>query len=611
MKRAWVSLAILLTAKLPAALALEWWTDIGAQELTTNSMQSVPAGKVLSLLAPINGTASGQIAIRAGSAITNVQAKVTGLTGIVARIRYLSRETAAFNIVSETFEPSDSPLAVLYVTVDVPVGTAAGTFAGAIEVSSQAGAFTVPVTVNVPDFVMPGRTDLAMWISLAQSPAQLAFAYKTEPYGEAHWKAIEASTRLLGDMGHHVLFVPVLWHANCGSGPQMIVFRRDGDTLQPDFSRLERYFKLVARECGPQRLLVLGVWGRWLAPGGRTDKYPADTLHLTSDTLKPLAWSSDYHAHENLWRSVYDGVAKLAQQHLLVEQERIVLGFADDTHPGDEVDAFWRRIAPRSPGWDAWTHNYGFKGPRPSFFQIVDTAAPNDVKALLSWPPRSAPYVDDNGRPQPFYISATRDIQHSRSPAALYYSIPDATLIPQKTGHPVGFSRIGLDFWPKDIVTVDGTTVRGDGFAADGPDVRTHPERVMRNYRGTLTAQGEPGAMPLVHFDALREGVQAAQARITVVRAMQAKPELRDKFMPTLERQWKEGFRYAVIKQGNSALIREVSAAEIRAGWEPLFRAAAEAQRALGERDRDEASARAEMARRAVSERAPRPVSNP
>jgi hypothetical protein len=441
----------------------------------------------------------------------------------------------------------------------------------------------VPVELTVADYRLPAPRDLDLWISLMQSPAQLAFAYQVAPYGEEHWRAIEASTRLLGAIGHHVLFVPVLWHANCGSGPQMVVFRRQGDTLVPDFSRLERWFGLIGRECGPQRLLVLGVWGRWLRP-----EHPlAGSLHLTELTadgrLTPLAWSSDYAAHAALWTAVHRGVADLAARHLGLAEDRIVLGFADDAHPTAEQDAAWRTIAPRSMGWDAWTHDYAAdRGPRPAFFQIVDTAAPASVDALLAWPLRCAPLVEPDRPPRPFYVSSCRDVQDGSSPAVIYYSVPDLVATAQKMGDCIGFSRLGLDFWPKTIPLVDGTTAKGDGFAQDARRKgREHPGKVMRNYRGILTARGPTGALPLIHFAALREGVQAAQARLTIAQGAATVPARAAGWRAVLERQFTHGMRHAIIRTGNAADIAAVTVEDLYAGWAPLFTAAGEAQRAL------------------------------
>ncbi len=605
----------LSASRLPAA---EWWTDLGARELMPTSTRPDAAKPHLRLLAPIHGVASGQIAVRTETPITSLRVSVPDFVGDgvvlpkdTLRIRYLTHRSlipgapsssGPMTTLADRFIPSDSLLTAVMITAEVPVGTPAGPYSGSIEVRADDHAFQVPVTVTVADFVMPGRSDLDFLVSLMQSPAQLAYAYGVEPYGENHWEVIEASTRLLGDMGHHILFVPVLWHANTGSGPQMVVFHREGDGLRPDFSRLDRYFRLVARECGPQRWLVLGVWGRWLARARPGAAGLADTVHLTAITedgrLEPLAWSSDYAAHEALWRAVYEGVAELAERHLGVAREQILLGFGDDLHPDEATDAFWVRIAPRSPGWEAWTHNYGDKGPRPAFFQVVDTAAPDDVNALLAWPPALAPQGVGTDNPQPFYISACRDVQHGRSPAELYYSIPDLAVAPQKTGHSAGLSRIGLDFWVKEIPVVDGPVVKGDGFARDGHDRRAHPDRVARNYRATLTAQGPEGALPLVHFEALREGIQAAQARVVIARAVAGDPDLRERFRPVLEAQWESGARHGVIRTGNPAHVREATAATLHAGWAPLFQAAADAQRILGEREKAEASAQAERIRR-------------
>ena len=594
-----------------------WWTAPGAHEHHPNAVRPAAPATRIALVAPINGVAHAQVAVRASASVAAASGSVGELRGPggappagSAQVRWLTNAdlspfaaaTAAargpLTTISDRFVPG-GPLAIAYVGVAVPPGTTPGRYAGQVELRIDAASVAVPIEVEVADVAMPARSDLDLAIALMQSPAQLAFAYRVPAWSPAHWTAIERSVRLLGDVGHHITTLPVLWHANAGSGPQAVVFRRDGDRLIPDLSRVDRLFRIIGRECGPQRWLVLGVWGRWLSVAG------ADKIHLTELTADgrcvPLEWTADYAAHETMWKQVYDGVAELALRHLGVPPERIVLGLGDDDHPSEEVDAVWRRIAPRTPGWEAWTHNYdaGRRGPRPAYFQIVDTEAPASVDRLFAWPAATAPVMVDGHATTPFYLSACRDVQSDASPAVLYYSIPDLATAPQRMGHCAGFARMGLDFWRgKRIQLVDGTTAVGDGYARDGRDGRTFPGRVARNYRGAFTAQGPDGALPMIHFDALREGVQAAQARILVVRAAQARPEQAEAARAVIELQFRAGARHSVVLGGKRPEILALDQATLVAGWSPLFAAAGQAQRALGLRQAAETSAAAERTRR-------------
>ncbi|MFP4354946.1 MAG: glycoside hydrolase domain-containing protein [Phycisphaerae bacterium] len=601
------ALLICAWAAVPGQAETTWWTDLGARERTSESTQPDGAEKVLRLLAPRNGMACGQIVVRRDKPLKALSAQAQPLGGGSSKTRslpytpFLEAETleiayltnqlppkpgrddkGPLTAVWKEFIPSESHLGVVYVTANIPAEAEPGLYKGSIRVTADGESFDVPVSLEVSPLKMPPPAELEMWISLMQSPAQLSFAYDVKPYSEEHWEKIAASTRLLGQIGHHVLYVPVLWHANVGSGPQMVLFAKDGDSLKPDLAQLERYFKLVAEQNIRPRMIVLGVWGRWIRPGQRHPRLRqlASTLYLTEikpdGTIGPLQFSSDYQAHEAMWKKVYQGAAELADKHLGVKPEQIVLGFGDDVYPDSKIDAFWQKIAPKSPGWDAWTHNYGgVSGPRPVFYQIVDTAAPETVDELLNISAMDKPFQRAVAARPPMYVSTCRGIQHDGSPAVLYYSIPDLAATPQKTGHSVGLARIGLDYWPKTMTLVSGRTSRTDGFGKETQrSGRAFPGRVARDYRSVLTARGPDGAVRLIHFDALRQGVQAAQARIVIAKAIADKHPRAAELRKVLELQFEKGARHRTITLGRDK-VREVTTEDLHGGWKPLFEAAA------------------------------------
>jgi len=592
------------------------WTEFAARTVTSATKPPAQRKTQLQLVAPINGVASGQIVLSSTQPLTEVSAVAGELksagamkAALSVRVRFATHRplvkdellvaggTAAGSVVQvyytlhDAFVAANQTVQSVYVTVAVPPDAAAGEYRGSVKVRTNLGETEVPLQVTVPDFVLPDPSDLNIWMALSHSPTQLAYFYQVPHYSDQHWEKIETQMQLVSQVGNHVLYIPVLWHVNNGSGPQMITFKEEGGKLTPDFTLLDRYLKLAARYYGPQRYVVLGVWGKWQRETGST-RTKADELFVTTPEANGgygmLKLSADYSANAALWTAVFDGVATRVKTHLNVPASRIVLGNGDDRHPTNETDAAWQKIAPESPGWHAWTHHYGDMGPRPVLFEIVDPTCGRDVpKAGESWVRGGW----DATTGKTLFLSTVRDIQFDGVPPAYYFSIPDISVGKQRTGTTVGLARIGLDYWPKRVPGVSGVD---SGFNGGS---RAAPGRVDRNRTTTLTAPGPKGPVAMLHYEALREGVQAAEARIVVEKAVQAKVGDTAAFEQALQIFWTKGSRCPELYT-----LSDRAAFEDFGGWQegtlPLYVAAAEAQRLLQLRDAAVKSAKAGEQRR-------------
>ena len=602
---------------------LATWAAPAAQTVTTAARAPADAPKAVELIAPINGVASGQAVVLADGDLTQVSATCGGLRGpggdlpaSAVQIRYVttarldlatrrmaapeaSEEPLPFHTIYGQFVPVASRVQPAYVTVHVPPSTAPGAYEGQLQVVTNRGRATLPIRLTVPDFVLPDRSDLEMWVALGANPTEPAEYYQVPHYSQQHWKLVENQLRLLGDLGHHMLYIPVLWHANTGSGPQMVVFRKAGGTLQPDFTHLDRYLALAARYLGPQRRVILGVWGRWMFDSPRA-RLPVDVAFVTlvDDKGKPSMHkiSADYAANEALWKAVYDGVAQRVRQHLNVPASHIILGFGDDRHPSDEVDAFWKKVAPESPGWQAWTHNYGNAGPRGALFEIVDTNSgkgrPDDI-VRGGWDGVNA------GR---LYISSARDCQYQGVPPAFYFTVPDAAVGKQTRGNSIGLARIGLDYWQRESRDWESGEVKSINNYNGGP--WTDPGRVDRNRTTYLTAPGPDGALPMLHYEAMREGIQAVHARIVLEKALRGDGADKDAILKALTLFRRKGSRLDAFyfdKDGPSRQ-QQFDAFEKSGGWNEgvaaLYAEAARVQKHGGQREAALRSAREGAVRR-------------
>ena len=596
------------------APAMTVWTDFAARTVTAAATPPDGAPAALELVAPRNGVASGQIVVACEAPLTAVEADdLTGpggqrLPGSTLRIRALTDRPAvaaellvdkpqpavpeAFTIVSDRLTGA-AGIQPLLVTAEVGPDAEPGVYTGLVRLSAGAARAEVRVTLTVAEFILPDPADLDIWLALSFSPTQLAYFYQVPHDGPEHWRLIERQLELVGQLGNHILYLPVLWHNNTGSGPQMIVFKQAADgSLTPDFSRLERYLALVARHLGPQRRVVLGVWGRWMHERNTSPRILRDEMTLTGldaeGRLAPLTIAADYEARPDLWKAVYDGVADRVERTLGVTRDRIVLGNGDDRHPSAEVDAFWRRIAPESPGWHAWTHHYGDPGPRPRLFEIVDAGSGADEPADGASAARGGWGAADGAN---LFLCTLRDHHRDGVPPAVYFSCPDAAVGAQKRGRSVGLARIGLDYWLKPL---PGTVTPQTGYNGG---THTDPQRVDRSRTSAIAAPGPDGPVPMLHFVALREGIQAAQARIVVEKALAAGVGDAAAFERALRTFRNEGSRLTTFYTAT-----DPSALEVAGGWttgtRALVAAAGAAQQALNLRQAALDSARAGQARR-------------
>ena len=136
-----------------------------------------------------------------------------------------------------TFDPLlDQPTAVVpstvvpvWVTVRVPKTAAPGLYRGALVLTTQASQpITVPIEVSVADWTLPDVKDYACLLNIYQSPDTLAMYYKAPLWSAEHWKLIERSLALMGDLGNDFLCIPLLSKDQFGNEESMVAWIRGG-----------------------------------------------------------------------------------------------------------------------------------------------------------------------------------------------------------------------------------------------------------------------------------------------------------------------------------------------------------------------------------------------
>jgi len=166
----------------------------------------------------------------------------------------------------------------VWVSVTVPADAPAGEYAATLTLRAKGiPAVKVPVELAVADWTLPDVADYASLIFIYQSPDSLAEYYRLTPWSQRHWAMIERSLELAGDAGSIGLNVPLLAKTQPGNVESMVVWLRKPDgSYAFDFRRLDRYLDTALKYHSPDRLKVVAlyVWGREL--GCPRDKRTAE-----------------------------------------------------------------------------------------------------------------------------------------------------------------------------------------------------------------------------------------------------------------------------------------------------------------------------------------------
>ncbi|MGC9454326.1 MAG: glycoside hydrolase domain-containing protein [Phycisphaerae bacterium] len=524
-----------------------FWTMYWARGMP---VQGVSLGNPFDPLVPVrmaiprNGVGSGQAVISDPDGLTGVSAELAGdLTGpggarLAADsvdIRYaVQRQEPHYADALMPEPPEDARTVPVWLLVDIPENQRPGWYTTELKLQANGHGFSVPVQVLVTGYRMPESRDYEhSTIVLTQSPKSVALHYGVEPWSQEHWRLLEPSLELLGQVGNDVVTVPVILSNFPAAGRPhppdrsehestwrlpLVRWVRTADGLEPDFSILRRFLDLYEKHAGPPEALSLWVWepasSREVArayegTGQETVEHEPKAPVLvevwdpqTGETEKQEVPAFLDEGAEEFWKPFFDGVREVVTERGW-DERTIVLGLGSDVRPGSKTADRIRDWAPYAR-WDLLSH---FSADPGSHFYKGDEEAGDALEAgkliavggleigIKRWP-QTGPVLDAEGleqrlqRPLEYLQVPTGRWHHQPwSPPLLFRTLPQLS---GKLGH------VGLDFWmPKH----------------HGPSNRTFFSHVNE-----LTAPGPDGAVPTVRFRMLREGVQDFELRMVIVR---------------------------------------------------------------------------------------------
>jgi Glycoside hydrolase 123, catalytic domain/Glycoside hydrolase 123 N-terminal domain len=489
-----------------------------------------------------NGSFSAQLIAPAGSRARVTALKALKGPGIIPTsaitVRYAHMDGPGrkpfFDGLHPTPAAKQAAIQPIWVTVRVPRDAKPGQYRGKVTM----GAKSVELQLTVADWVLPDPQRFVTHVGLIQSPDSVAMQYKTEMWSQRHWKLIEKSFELMGQVGTKTIYIPAQRRTHFGNEHGMIIWEKKAGKLTPDLSIVERYVEMARKHLGKIPFVCLYAWELDAADAGsfpsgipkaaRTkDRKILISVRKNGKLTKDEgpAWGTP--ECRAFWKPVFAGVGSILKKHGM--SDSLLVGITGDYKPSEKTVKDFAEVAPGIK-WVAHAHPFynTIHGSDVSLRVSVwgihglrDPAAKNRWKwqrpryygwqrksTLASFPRYGSIYgnaVSPRWRKKYAYL-------------AMYRSLGEVAMTSQ--GQPKfdpgcnGFGRMGTDFWPVLKTKHRSSTICG-----------RYPEAVwgqltLNTATPAFLAPGTDGAVSTMRFENMREGLQEVEARIFIERAL-------------------------------------------------------------------------------------------
>ncbi|MCC5830690.1 MAG: hypothetical protein JJU36_14685 [Phycisphaeraceae bacterium] len=512
----------------------------GAFTVITDQWRPDPAVAELRLVGTRGGQASAQAVALVGGPLTVTASELTGADGArlpasTIQVRYgwnrephatatgLRRQFGDYRILAPRSDPEASRTPI-WLTAHIPADAVPGDYRGELTVSHAEGRTTLPLRLEVGAWRLPASRDFASIVGLLYSPDSVALRYDVQPWSPEHLRLLEPSLDHLAQVGQDVFYVPFIVgsRTHFGTVTPLVRFVREGDSLRPDFTGLDRFAALWRERVGAPRFAVLYLWCSNLSDGTHGPAERVDIQVFDPDTGAVETRSVPYFGapgSEEIWRPAVEGaIARL--RALEFPDDSILLGIGQDKKPHRrELDAMRKMFPGRK--WNVISHSRGYGLPRQPEPVPGLTIAYHEVP----WGPHMPEQLRDGllrGWNLPYArVSLSRFHfggagGNQRGTPIGYALVGDGSIADYGHGNfrpTVGFSRFKADFLAVPQTDFKGQ-VRLGGLLQMGGWVN-----LMRNHQDLLMA-GVDGAVATVHFQHLVEGIHATEARIAIEKAL-------------------------------------------------------------------------------------------
>jgi glycosyl hydrolase family 123 len=518
-------------APMPAGLSV-------SNAMTATRVIGNDPGDIHNTLRPVqfdgarNGAFCGQVVVSSLKAIKALKVTASDLKGAggaaikadAVQVRYPRRDSLFESAPAEVGVDKTTAVAVqpLWLTVHMPRDAAPGAYSGTLTISADgADAVTVPLKLSVANWTAPDPKDFPSRFDLVQSPETLATKYKVALWSEAHWKLIDRSFELMGQLGSRVLYIPMFRESHMGNEHSMVrwVKKTAPSTgsrqaaWSHDFSIVERYIDTALKRLGKVDMICLHTWAvrsggayfgmaknkragmpyRFSILDPKTGKLTAAEGPLWSERDKAVAFI----------KPVFDGIRKLAKARGV--EGALMVGTGHDIVPSKDSVAALKR-ASGSMRWVMHCHPQRWScGSEPVGYlaHVWGTAGPTSDPKRRRYAWKEKRMYTTFPRSGSGMIGKVSD----SSPPMQYRLMPETAMCSALKG----FGWVGADFWPV-VKTPRGVRPYLDRYPAY--DRRTNLG--IGHAFTHILDPGPDGAIATVRSEMVREGSQEAAARVFI-----------------------------------------------------------------------------------------------
>jgi hypothetical protein len=366
------------------------------------------------------------------------------------------------------FDLPGSSVRPIWVSLDIPAGTAPGRYQGVIDVSSEQGRATLRAQITVQDQTLPPPSDWKFRLDLWQNPWVVAWYYHVEPWSDAHKALLKQHLRLYADAGGKYITTYAVhspWSDNSYmiEGTMIEWTKRSDGTWKFDYDIFDQYVQL-AMAAGVDKAITIYTPLPW----GNRFRY----LDARSGNYVYEAWAPDSATFASVWHAFLDDLKGHLERRGWFD--RTYLGINENELP--YTLAAIRVIKAHSPAW-----KITYAG---NWHTELDSLL-NDYSPIITSEPSQQEVRDRSARASTttYYVCCT-----PQKPNTFVFSPPiEGRYIgwyAAAYGYD-GFLRWAYDAWPTDPV---------------------------RDARHTLWPAGDeflvyPGANSSIRFEKLREGI--------------------------------------------------------------------------------------------------------
>jgi hypothetical protein len=506
-----------------------------------------------------NGKFSGQVVVSSAQSLAGLSAQASALTGEAGavipasalQVRYAlpdGPDNAGFFDGLLEAPPAEAPRGKLgavqpvWVTVQVPADARPGKYSGKLSLRGPLQA-DVPIQLSVAGWTLPDSRQFATFLDLVQSPETQAEAYHVPLWSDRHWLAVDRSFQLMGEVGCKAIYISLVRRTDFGNQHGMVRWVRKGDGWEPDLRIAERYIETAVRHLGKVPVVVLNIWhsetgGQYM---GGSDMVNVGNVGFPYTEVNPATgelteangptWSDPRIV--DLLKPAVDGLREILRKHGI--EKSMMVGIATDMRPKPDALEAIRKIAPDLK-WAVACHPFTDKigttevGYLAHVWGITPTR--NPYRPVTEGEPRTCGWQNPNlytAFPR-YGCSIVGNQLHLNTPLSAYRGVMEAAitspgkiLTAQGGGSKLyalglrGVGRLGADFWH----VVPGPNGSFAAFHTRYPKKGDHAVNLQFSAY-YLLSRGPEGALSSARFEALREGIEEAEARVFLEKTLAA-----------------------------------------------------------------------------------------